>query len=447
MLPSEHILAFLQQHIGHTADIKFQELHMSTATVQLVYLTSVCDEAKLRKTIITPFYELGSPSSFHEYMISTEGYQAYEDEEKTIQALLHGFVFLLVNEEFFLIQCANSLTASPLDTGTESTIQGPQKSLSEDVKANISLIRHRYRQASLTVETPPAIGKINRVDIAFLYDKDRAKEEHIQQIRQQLAQIKAEIVQSAGQLQREFTKQRYTLFPVFMITERPDRIAYNLAKGKVVILLNGTPFAMIAPAVFFDFMSSMEDLYQTYWVAKFLVILRYIGLFLSIILPAAYVSATSFNPEIFRVQLALSIAGSRFIVPFPSFLEVFFMLLMMELLVEASIRLPKTIGSTATTVGGLILGQAAVEAGLVSNIMIIVVGAVAISNFVIPISEMSFSMRVVKYILLLLTTITGTIGLIVGVMLLLVYLANLTSLGEPYLRVTYKEKSRQVQPM
>jgi hypothetical protein len=228
-----------------------------------------------------------------------------------------------------------------------------------------------------------------------------------------------------------------------MITERTDRIALNLAQGKMVILIEGSPFGLILPAVFFDFMSSMEDLYQPYWVSRFLITLRYLGLFISLLLPGLYVAITSYNPEVFQVQLALGIAGSRSSVPYPSYLEVLFMLIMMELLTEASIRLPKSIGSTATTVGGLILGQAATEAGLVSNIMIIIVSAVAISNFVIPINEMSFSMRVMKYIILLLAAMTGMIGLVIGLMGLLLFLVRLDSFGKPYLKMFFGEGSKQ----
>ncbi|GAA3328943.1 hypothetical protein GCM10020331_074960 [Ectobacillus funiculus] len=153
---------------------------------------------------------------------------------------------------------------------------------------------------------------------------------------------------------------------------------------------------------FYDFMNSMEDNYRSYWITKSTKILRYTGLLISLILPGTYVAVTSFNPEIFRVQLALSVAGSRVGVPYPSYLEVLFLLLIMELLIEASIRLPKSISGTATTVGGLILGTAATEAALASNIMIIIVSAVAISNFAIPINEMSFAIRVTKILAIVL---------------------------------------------
>ncbi|WP_311198761.1 spore germination protein [Paenibacillus hexagrammi] len=188
-------------------------------------------------------------------------------------------------------------------------------------------------------------------------------------------------------------------------------------------------------------MASMEDFYQNYWISRFVVILRMLGLFVSTTLASWYVGLVSYNPEVLRVQLSLSIAGSRASVPYPSYVEVFFMLIMTEMLIEASIRLPKSIGSTATTVGGLILGQAATQAGLVSNIMIILIAAVAISNFVIPINMMSFGMRVAKYVLLLFTTMFGLMGLIAAFIGLVAYLASMESYGQPYLKL-YFESSR-----
>ena len=163
--------------------------------------------------------------------------------------------------------------------------------------------------------------------------------------------------------------------------------------------------------------------------------LRYISLFITLVLPSLYIAIVSYNPEIFRVQLTLSIAGSRAAVPYPSYIEVIFMLFMIEALTEASLRLPKFIGSTATTVGGLILGQAAQQAGLVSSIMIIITSAVAIANFVIPINAMSFAMRFVKYVLILFASLFGIIGTTVGLFLVIGYLVNMRSFGEPYLKV------------
>lgn len=250
--------------------------------------------------------------------------------------------------------------------------------------------------------------------------------------------------QSGEQLLDIIKKSNRSLFPVMLVSERPDRVAVNLAGGKVILLTSGSPFAVILPTVMKDFMASMEDIYQTYWVGRFLQVLRYIGFFLSITLPGLYVALTSYNPEVFRAQLAISIAGSRTGVPYPSFIEVLLMLFMMELLTEASIRLPKAIGPTATTVGGLILGQAATEADLVSNIMIILVSAVAISNFVVPINSFSFAIRVLKYFVLVLATLFGLLGVVIGFFMIIAYFVKLDSFGEPFFTLVQNKSKKNL---
>lgn len=333
------------------------------------------------------------------------------------------------------------MTNKPLDEQIETTIQGPQSSLTEDIKASLNLIRHRYPSNGFRIE-PYELGNVSKTPAFVIYDTDLVNQKILSDLKQTLSKIDVAMVQATGQLDKILNNNKRSLFPTMMITDRPDRVALNLSQGKIVILLNGTPFALILPAVFYDFMSAMDDLYLPYWISRGLVCLRYIGLFITITLPSIYISVVSFNPEFFRVQLTLSIAGSRAAVPYPSYLEVIFMLFMTEALTEASIRLPKFMGGTATTVGGLILGQAAQQAGLVSSIMIIVTAAVTISNFVTPINSMSYSVRAVRYPLVLLSSLFGLIGVIVGLFWFTCYLANLRSFGQPYLKIFIGEPSK-----
>src|SRR5690606_36655586 len=175
------------------------------------------------------------------------------------------------------------------------------------------------------------------------------------------------------------------------------------------------------------------------------ILLRYFGLFTSILLPSLYIAMTSYNPDILRIELALTVAGIRIGVPYPSFIEEIFMLVFMELLTEASMRLPKAVSGTATTVGGLILGTAATEAALTSTIMVIIVSAVAISTFVIPINEMSFAVRVVRFLLIIYTTLFGMVGLLLGFMGIIMFMVNKESLGCPYLRIPWKSKKEELE--
>ncbi|WP_186576078.1 spore germination protein [Aquibacillus kalidii] len=426
---------WLMEQLGSSSDIICRNIKSANQKATIIYINSLCDEVNLHKEVLKPFYE-ASPQEFTNYIKSLPNAKTVKQKEDILTAILQGGAAISLNGEMLIVEFEKVVNNNVGEATVETVIQGPQNALTEDITTNLNQIRHRYPQASLRIKSKK-IGRQSQTKTMILYDEKLASPDLIEGIEKSLANVDIAVLSAAGQLHKQLTTQKRTLFPTMMITERPDRIAYNLAEGKAVIVIDGTPFVLITPSVFYDFMSSMEDVYQSFWISRFIVLLRYMGLAISLLLPAFYIGVTAYNPEFFRVQLALGIAGSRAGVPYPAFLEVLFMLLMMELLTEASVRLPKSIGSTATTVGGLILGQAAVEAGLVSNVMIIIVAAVAISNFVIPINAMSFAMRVAKYILLILTIFFGMVGLVMGVIGLVAYLANLSSSGQPYLKLFF----------
>jgi hypothetical protein len=433
-------LDWLKVQLGSSLDIVNKEVKTDQLKANILYISSISDEKLIKENLLNPLFTLDK-NEVRRYFLSLPSKKEHKSNEDTLKKIMNGTVVIFIDSHILLFEIKKITNSSISEASVETVIQGPQLALSEETTTNINLIRKRYPQPSLRIEETK-VGSLSETLVTIMYDKHKVTPSVLKDVKKSLSKVEVDVLQAAGQLQRKLSKSKRTLFPTMMITERPDRIAFNVAQGKIVLLIEGTPFALIVPAVFYDFISSMEDLYQSFWISKFIVGLRYIGLMISIILPSFYVGITAFNPELFRFQLALSIAGSRVGVPYPAFLEVLFMLIMMELLTEASVRLPKSIGSTATTVGGLILGQAAVEAGLVSNVMIIIVAAVAISNFVIPINAMSFAMRVVKYLLLAFTTFFGMVGLTIGVISLICYLTSLDSFGQPYLKLFIEPKSK-----
>jgi spore germination protein len=426
---------YLKEKVQQTEDVVFKELYYKTELNKIFYIRTLSDETQIQDLLIKPFYEIERSELFLDYLQSHPKISAFEDDQKTLDEFEQGIVVLFFQNKIFLFDLKVDRNSSVLDTTVETTIQGPQSGFSESLGTNLGLIRQRYPQASLNMESQ-SIGTVSQTKVMTLYDSKTVKQDVLNDVRKFLSSIDIEMFQSGEQLLDLIKKSKRALFPVMLITERPDRVAINLAAGKVILLVKGSPFAVVLPTVLKDFMSSMADIYQTFWVGKMLMILRYFGLFISIVLPSLFVATTSYNPEVFRIQLALSIAGSRSGVPYPSFVEVFLMLLMMELLTEASIRLPKAIGPTATTVGGLILGQSATDAGLVSNIMIIIVSSVAISNFVLPINAFSFAVRMTKYFLLALSIFFGLVGIVIGFFMLIAYMVSLESFGKPFFTLT-----------
>lgn len=419
--------------LAHSGDLVSRALRVDRENAQLVYLSSLCDKDTIQSTIMAAFTASGRLAEFAAKLSLLPGFERLTDRSQAADKLLHGFALVVLPEGVCAVEAKKAPLSKPTETSEESILQGPQTAFSEDVDINVQLLRIRYPSKELRVEYSE-IGTESHTRLAILYDASKVEPDILLELDKRLAKVKAAIVQASNQTQILITN-RFEFFPTALVTDRPDRCALNLAQGKVVLLLNGTPFGIYLPAVFYDFMVSMDDVYQNPWLSRSLHVLRYLALFITTTLPAVYVAAVSYNPEFFRAQLAIEIAGSRAAVPYASFYEVFFMLFMTEALTEASIRLPKHIGSTATTVGGLILGQAAQEAGLVSSIMIIIASSVAISNFVIPINTMSYAMRIIKFPLVVCAMYFGLVGVITGIFATIMYAASLRSFGRPYLKL------------
>ncbi|MBS4210240.1 spore germination protein [Bacillus sp. FJAT-50079] len=438
------VISWIIEELRSTNDFVQKPISMDEKQGLLLYIKTVVDPIQLQEWIIKPFFEMSSENHIAAYLSSLPQQQKIQSKKQMLMEMTKGCVVIVIHNRMFLLDIKKVNTSEVQETGLEQTLQGGNLGLSEDIETNINLIRKRYHQPSLLVEMF-VIGHKNNQSLAIMYDNETVDQKVLEKVKKKIESLDKMVIQSSLQLQLNLNDEKRSLFPTMMITERTDRIIYNLAGGKIVFILDGNPFVIMAPVVFFDFIATAEDTYHSYWVRIFLVLLRYFGLFVCVVLPGLYVAIISFNPEVLRVELTLAIAGSRIGVPYPSFFEVLFMLIFMELLTEASIRLPKPISATATTVGGLILGTAATEAALTSNIMIIIVSAVAISTFVIPINEMSFSIRIVRFGILLFATIFGLAGLALASIGFIMYLTSIDSFGQPYLKLFIQRGRSEVQ--
>ena len=441
-MSSEEILLWIRKQFENTTELTQKTLDYDNKHALLFYVKSLIDQELLQKLIIKPFFEMANENQFKAYLIALPQFQKVESKEQAVLEVTNGHTLIVIQHDLYLIDLQLATNNQVSTTSVETTIHGSNIALSENLMTNINLIRSYYHQASLSIEYFTK-GEVNQQKIAIIYDKEHVNKKALEIIKQKLQQLDQQVISASTELNNYLNDKRFSLFPQMLMTERPDRIVYNIAGGKIALILDGNAQSLIAPAVFFDFMTTMEDNYHTLFISLFVRILRYAGLFVSILLPGLYVGITSFAPEVFRTELALTVAGSRIGVPFSSFVEVLFMLFFMELLLEASIRLPKVVSATATTVGGLILGTAVTEAALASNIMVIIVSAVAISTFVIPVNELAFTIRIVRLILLLITSVFGLAGLTLGLYGLIMYLVYLDSFGEPYLRLFNYQKAKK----
>lgn len=318
------------------------------------------------------------------------------------------------------------------EPSTQTVIRGPRESFTENINTNMSLLRRRIKSPQLRVEYRQ-IGKQTKTHIALVYLKGIAKDSIVKEIGERLDRIDTDGILESGYIEEFIQDAAFTPFPTLQNTERPDAAAGGILEGQVAIVVDGTPFVLLAPVTFIRFFQSSEDYYQRFDIATFLRMLRYGAFFVSMLLPSLFIAITTFHQEMLPTPLLISLAAQREGVPFPALVEGLLMEITFEVLREAGVRMPKVIGPAISIVGALVLGQAAVQAGLVSAAMVIVVSFTAIANFVIPSINMAIAARLIRFVMMILGGTFGLFGVMTGLMVLLIHLAGLRSFGIAYL--------------
>jgi spore germination protein len=359
-------------------------------------------------------------------------YRVLTEMEKVEEAILTGSVIFFYRDSPYEIPIKNGESRSISPSETETVILGAHDSFVESIEVNLSLIRRRVTSSKLK-SIKLYIGRQSKKAVYLLYLEDLVSQEDIEELKKRIGSIKNEAIVDTNMLVQFIDEHPNSPFPQYFTTERPDVIVYKLFDGKIVGLLEHSPFAFCTPVSFFDFMESMDDFGMRSIVGSFIRISRYIAIFITLMFTAFYVSVTTYHYEMIPQALLPTLLESRSKVPFPPVLEALFLEFLLELLREAGARLPTKVGQTIGIVGGIVIGQAAVQAGITSNILIIVVAASAIASFVIPSYLMSTSIRTVRFGFIILAGFWGNIGIIFGMGLLLVHVAGLTNLNTPYL--------------
>lgn len=321
----------------------------------------------------------------------------------------------------------------------EIVIRGSQVGFTENLRTNTSLIRRYVNNENLIIESVK-LGKLSKTPCAVCYLKNVANSDLIAEVKYRLNNLEIDYLISSGQLEQLIQDDDSSSLPQMISTERPDRTANMLFAGRVCIVVNGSPYVLIVPAIFSDFLSSPEDLNAKHQFSNFIRILRIVALAIALLVPGIYIAITNFHQELIPTELLYAIIASRETVPFPVLFEILVMELSFELIREASIRVPSPVGPTIGIVGALILGQAAVEASIVSPILIIIVSITAICSFSIPDFSLSFHFRIMRFIYILLGAMAGFLGIAAGVCVHLLILSNLKSFGVNYLQSNILDK-------
>lgn len=314
---------------------------------------------------------------------------------------------------------------------TELVIRGPQEGFTESLRVNTALVRKRLRDEKLVAENLE-MGARSKTPGSLLYIKDIANDSLVTEVKRRLKNIKVDYILDTGELEQFIEDSTFLPSPQLIATERPDRAASALSDGRVVLIMNGSPFALIMPVTHTDLFHSPEDTYIRFPYANLMRFIRLIGLFSSLLLPGIYLAITNFHHEMIPTDLLLAIEASRERVPFPSVVEILIMEVAFELIREAGIRIPGPIGPTLGIIGALILGQAAVAANIVSPILIIIVAVTGIGSFSLPNFSLAFAYRVLRFGYIFLGAMAGLLGITAGLFIHLIWLVGTKSFGVPF---------------
>lgn len=354
--------------------------------------------------------------------------------DQVVRDLCHGKTALFVERlpHAIIVDLAGYDTRSVTEPVGEPVVRGPREGFVDNLKTNMSLIRRRVGSPMLRFERME-LGRWTRTPVVIAYIHGLADEALVQEVRRRLSAIDIDGIIDTSYIEHFIEDTPYTIFPQVLNTERPDIVVASLLEGRVAILAEGSPFALIVPTTLWMLMQAAEDYYQRWDGATLVRLLRYILVAAVVLFPSIYVAATTFHPEMLPSTLLISIAAAREAVPFSSFAEVLLMEITFEALREAGVRLPRPIGQTISIVGAIVIGEAAVTAQIVSAPVVIIAAFTGISSFVIPHFNLGIGFRIARFFILLLAGSLGLLGISIGVMLMILHLAALRSFGQPYL--------------
>ena len=350
-----------------------------------------------------------------------------------VKEILAGRCIIYVNNNnsAISINLKSYKTRNIEETDIEPVLRGPLEGFTEDLKTSVTQIRRRIKTPDLKVEKY-SLGRLSSTDIAVLYVKGLVSDDVLREIRERINRIDVDVIIESGQLELLIEDEPFSLFPLIEYTQRPDNAVLALSSGRAVIIIDTTPFVLMVPSVFSHFLGVSEDNYSRMFFSIFIKILRQVAFIISLTAPSIYIAVTTFHMEMIPEPLLINLAAIRSAVPFPALVEALLLESIFEILREAGERLPRGIGPALSIVGALVIGQAAVEAGLVSNAMIIVVAITAISSFAAPKFNMPRSVRMIRFPIMFLAAVLGMFGIVMALLFLLVHLVSLRSFGATY---------------
>lgn len=425
-------------------DIVYREFSIGAKNqpILLVYVDGMIDRTLINEQVLKAlmgdlnevvYYEWFTAEEIKGRLLSVTEIEEVETFDKLILNLLSGdtLLFLEGSASGIIIGSKGWESRGVSEPTTEKNVKGPKDCFVETLRNNIVLIRRRIRDPNLAVEMLQ-VGRRSKTDVAIVYLKGVVMDGLPEAIKEKIGKIDIDGIVDSAQLDQLIQVHKWTVFPQSLNTERPDRIVAGLLHGKAAIVVDGSPFVLLVPTTFEGYLDAPDDYYMQPVVATILRFTRYLSFFLSASLPGIYIAITNFHPGMLPPRLVISIVATKGGLPFPTFLEMFIMESVLEVMQEAGVRLPTAIGQTVSIVGGIVIGQAAVEAGLVSPIVVIIVSLTAITSFTLPSYGLNLACRVLRIPFIFAGATLGFYGIIALAIAVLIHMASIESFGVGY---------------
>jgi len=432
-----NIINVIKNKTGNSDDIIVRNITINKTQIYVIFNEVLCDGRNVNDFIVRNISRLIMHNNTNDLYslifntISGTNLKETENINEAIDYIFKGFCLVLIENKFIIVEMRATIDRGINSADSEVSIIGPKDSFNENFNTNLGLIRRRLRTNELYLKTL-FLGKDSNTKIGVCYMNNIARSDLVNNVVKKLQTINIDGIIDSGYIREELIK-RDSVFPVINITERPDTVSQGLLEGKVAIIVDNSPYVMIIPTFFIDFLHTPDDYYQKPINTTFIRIIRLIGFLIAIFLPAYYISITTHNTSSIPVTLLTNFTSQRLTVPFPAFIEALIMIISFEILRESDARIPSKMGTSVSILGGLVIGDAAVSAGIVSPIMIIVIAISAISGLIFTSNALTSAIRYYRIFLLIISTFFGIYGMFIGLIFLVTKLCSITSFGFPYM--------------
>ncbi len=409
----------------------------------LYYVDGLTDKGSINAHIIKPLmydhrFIYGNENSkitldsFEATLLAVGEVNQVSEIEKIVDGCMSGDTVMIIDgfDKALVISTRKWQSRSIEEPQTEVVVRGPREGFCETLRTNTALLRRKVKNPDLVLESMK-IGRRTKTDICIAYIKGIASPSLIEEIKKRLRKIDTDSILESGYIEQYIEDAPFSVFPTIGNSEKPDVVAGKLLEGRAAILVDGTPFVLTVPMLFIESFQTSEDYYMRFMSASILRIFRYLAYLISIFAPAAYLTALTYHPELIPTPLLFTLAASEEGLPFPLFVEMLLMLVVFEILREAGVRLPRPVGQAISIVGALVIGQAAVAAGIVSDFTVIVIAITAVSSFIV--TSQTESAVILRFITFFMGSVMGGFGIIVCLLGMTIHLSSLSSFGTPYL--------------